>query len=310
VSRRELVIGTRGSELALWQAKHTQALLMARFPEEGFPLQIIKTQGDRIQDHALYKVEDKGFFTKEIEAALLTRQIDIAVHSLKDLPTESPPGLAIGAVPAREDARDVWVARGGGGPHDLPAGGRVGTSSLRRQAQLRALRSDLAFVDLRGNVPTRLRRLEEGALDAVVLARAGLARLGILPAEARELPLEWMLPAPGQGALAIQVRADDAESRRRVGELEDRGVRLAVTAERAFLSRLQGGCLVPVGAHAFQDGDELLRGERKGRAGTEDDAAALGNALADDLLARGAGPVLERVRQFLRASQSGGGAGV
>lgn len=317
MSGREFVIGTRGSELALWQARHTQALLTAGFPQDRFRLEIIKTQGDRVQDRALYKVEDKGFFTKEIEEALLAGRIDIAVHSLKDLPTESPEGLAIAAVPEREDAHDVWVTRTGGGPLEQPAGLRVGTASLRRQAQLRALRPDFVFEDLRGNVPTRLRRLEEGRLDAVVLARAGLSRLGLLPDSAFPLPFAMMLPAPGQGALGIQVRDDDEEVRERVDRLDQAEARMAVTAERTFLSQLQGGCLVPVGAHAtFENGalrlrgmvadlsgDPLFRGERSATTGSRAEAAALGAALADDLLARGAGPVLDRVREFLRRAQ-------
>lgn len=319
---RSLVIGTRGSELALWQARHVQALLAARFPGEEFRLEIIRTQGDRIQDRALFRVEDKGFFTKELEDALRERRIDAAVHSLKDLPTETPAGLSVAAVPAREDAHDVWISRDGSGLREAPPGARVGTSSLRRQAQIRALRPDLVFEDLRGNVPTRLRRLEEGRCDALVLARAGLARLGLLPAAARELPFEEVLPAPGQGALGIEIRADDPAVLDRVRALEDPTARRTVTAERAFLARLQGGCLVPVGAHATVEGeglrlvgmvadlsgDPLIRGEASGplRASDPPEAAALGILLAEDLLARGAGPILDRVRAFLRA-QAGRG---
>jgi hydroxymethylbilane synthase len=318
VNGREFIVGTRGSELALWQARHTQALLGRRSPHVRVRLETIKTRGDREQEHALYKVEDKGFFTKEIEEALRSRRIDIAVHSLKDLPTESPAGLVIAAVPEREDAHDVWVARSGGGPLEAPPGARVGTSSLRRQAQLRALRPDLRFEDLRGNVPTRLRRLDEARFDAVVLARAGLARLELLPEATFELPFELMLPAPAQGALGIQVRSEDEEALRLVFELNDPATRLAVTAERAFLSRLQGGCLVPVGAHASPEadglhlsgmvadlsGDPLLRGRRAAPATNVTEAETLGFALADDLLVQGAGPVLDRVREFFRRART------
>jgi hydroxymethylbilane synthase len=314
VTRRVFTIGSRGSDLALWQARHVQSLLRERHPGEDFPIEIIRTQGDRIQDRPLYKVEDKGFFTREIEDALLGGRIDIAVHSLKDLPTASPAGLTIGAVPPREDPRDVWLSRDGVSLKEAAPGSRVGTSSLRRQAQLRALRPDFAFEELRGNVPTRVRKLQEGRYDAVVLARAGLHRLGLLPENAQELPLEQVLPAPGQGALGVQVRGDDEEVLARVSLLEDRDVRLAVTAERSLLARLQGGCLVPVGACgtvesgllrlramvADLSGDPIFRASCDREVTTLDDASVAGRALADDLIAQGAGPVLERVRAFLR----------
>lgn len=337
---RALRIGSRGSDLALWQARHVQSLLQARYPGREFPIEIIRTSGDRIQDRALYKIEDKGFFTKEIEDALLAERVDIAVHSLKDLPTESPDVLAVAAIPEREDPHDVWLSRDGLGPMEIAQGARVGTSSLRRQAQLRALRGDLRFEDLRGNVPTRVRKLFDGEYDAVVLARAGLHRLGLLPGNAVLLPFEQVLPAPGQGALAIQVRRDDEESFAQVSVLEDADARLAVTAERTFLNRLQGGCLVPVGAHAEMragslrlrgmvadlTGEPIFRGEETaeigegaerilaggqsgGGAGSPrvEQAAALGLRLADRLLGDGAGPVLDRVREFLRSQTSRGG---
>ncbi len=326
---RAFTIGSRGSDLALWQARHVQALLRERFPREEFSIRIIETKGDVIREGALYKFEDKGFFTKEIEHALLDGRIDIAVHSLKDLPTESDSALLVAAIPAREDAHDVWLSRDGSGPDALTPGARVGTSSLRRQAQLRARRPDLVYEDLRGNVPTRVRKLEEGQYDAVVLARAGLARLGLLPDSATVLPFEWMLPAPGQGALGIQVRSGDVEASARVSTLDDAAVRSAVTAERAFLARLQGGCLVPVGAFAepFEgglalrgmvadlSGKPIFRGERVGAAGaspaagTNEEAAALGRALADELLASGAGPVLDAVREFLTQTRRPPGPG-
>ncbi len=330
---RTFIIGTRGSDLALWQARHVQQRLRDLFPAEEIRLEIVQTKGDRIRDGALYKFEDRGFFTKEIEDALLEGRIDLAVHSLKDLPTESPAGLLIAAVPSREDPHDVWLSNDGSGPGEIAAGRRVGTASLRRQAQLRAIRPDLEYVDLRGNVPTRVRKLASGDYDAVVLARAGLARLNLLPEKARVLPFDWMLPAPGQGALGIQVREADAETRERARVLEDPGARLAVTAERSLLARLQGGCSVPVGAFAEPEagdphglaagdphrvaagdphrlllrgmvadlsGSPLLRGARAEVCVTEADAALLGRALADELLAAGAGPILERVRALFR----------
>jgi hydroxymethylbilane synthase len=336
---RTLRIGSRGSELALWQARHVQSLLRARFVEEDFPIEIIRTSGDRIQDRALYKVEDKGFFTKEIEEALLSGRIDLAVHSLKDLPTESPAGLTVAAVPEREDAHDVWLSLDGSGPLKAAPNARVATSSLRRRAQLRALRPDLTYEDLRGNVPTRVQKLRDGLYDAVVLARAGLYRLGLLPENAVVLPFEAVLPAPGQGALGIQTRSDDLAARSRAAVLQDDDALWAVTAERAFLGRLQGGCLVPVGAHAVVRGDRLclagmvadlsgapiFRGEEErvlvgssvGSAVTLEngargaglhEATALGISLADRLLAEGAGPVLEAVREYLRREVGSGGS--
>jgi len=309
----------------LWQTHYIRGRLSELFPDWEFPVEIIKTSGDRIQDRALYRVEDKGFFTKEIEEALGGGRIDVAVHSLKDLPVESPPGLLVAAIPPREDPRDLWIARGGFGWMEAPRGCRVGTSSLRRRAQLLALRPDLTFVELRGNVPTRLRRLEEGAYDAVVLARAGLHRLDLIPEGARTIEPEQLLPAPGQGALAVQVRRDDSEARACLARLDDPETRATVTAERALLKHLQGGCLVPVGALArFREnrlqlsgmvadlsGRPIFRGEESTAGGTVsgDDATRLGERLAQRLLDEGAGPVLDSVREFLRKSQTGKGSG-
>ncbi len=311
---RTIRIGTRGSQLALWQARHVQSLLAVHHPGREFPIEIIKTQGDRIQDRALYRVEDKGFFTKELEDALLDERIDLAVHSLKDLPTELPEALVIAAIPAREDPHDVWLARDGSSLADAPAGARVGTSSLRRQAQLRALRPDLVPVDLRGNVPTRLQKLEEGVYHAIVLARAGLHRLGLLPPQAQVLPFEQILPAPGQGALGVEVRAVDEKTRQIVGSLDDTAARLEVTAERALLHALQGGCLVPVGAHArwaggslelagvvaALSGEPLLRSSATMAVSSEEEARDLGARVASELISAGAGPLLDEVRGSVR----------
>src|SRR5438105_59363 len=243
-----LVIASRGSQIALWQARWVSAQLSAAGHE--CRIEIIKTTGDKITDVPLMKVGSKGLFTKEIEEALLDGRADLAVHSLKDLPTELPAGLVLAAVPEREDARDALVVN----PTtkriaDLPAGARVGTSSLRRSAQLRNLRPDLVVESIRGNVDTRLRKLDEGQYDAILLAAAGLKRLGWAARIAEILPVERMCPAVGQGALAIETRATGS-GYNACALLDHAETRAAVTAERALLSALGGGCQVPIGAHA------------------------------------------------------------
>ncbi len=241
-----LTIGSRGSKLALWQARHIQSRL-----SEPSRIEIIHTTGDKIQDVALSKVGSKGLFTKEIEEALLNRSIDLAVHSLKDLPTELPAGLTLAAIPERADPRDALV----GCPlADLPRGARVGTSSLRRSSQLHALRPDLRIESIRGNVDTRLRKLDEGQFDAILLAAAGLLRLGLESRITELLDPEVMCPAVGQGALAIETRAGDSICR----ELDHAPTRIAVTAERALLRALGGGCQVPIGAVAAAHGSSLV----------------------------------------------------
>lgn len=278
-----LRIGSRGSDLALWQARHVQSCL-----KEPADIVVIKTRGDEIQHLSLDKVEGKGFFTKEIEAALLAREVDIAVHSYKDLPTEAVPGLLVAAVPARAPIEDVLVRRADAPSSaerwGLPHGARVGTSSLRRQAQLRSRRADLELVMLRGNVPTRVGRVTSGELDAVVLARAGLTRLGFIDGPrstglaVHTIPIDDVCPAPAQGALAIQVRADDAHAQRAVHVLHDELVARCVTTERALLRRFGGGCHLPLGAScsiaqgelwlralvAAPDGHERLTAEARG----------------------------------------------
>ncbi|HZH80118.1 MAG TPA: hydroxymethylbilane synthase [Gemmatimonadales bacterium] len=248
-----LRLGTRGSQLALWQAEWVKAALA----RNGITavLEVIKTQGDTDVDRPLHLLEGKGFFTKEIEQALVDARIDVAVHSLKDLPTRLPEGLALGAVPARADPAEVLVTRGPGGGvaslAGLASGVRIGTSSLRRTAQIRYLRADLDIVPLRGNVPTRLRKVREGqdGLDAALLTRAELERLGLAAgAGARLDPLEVM-PAPGQGALGLEVRADDGKARAALAPLEDAMSARAVMAERALLAALEGGCQAPVAAY-------------------------------------------------------------
>ncbi|MBZ5725267.1 MAG: hydroxymethylbilane synthase [Acidobacteriia bacterium] len=295
-----LVIASRGSQLALWQARWVSGQLTSRGRE--CRIEVIKTTGDKITDVPLAQVGTKGLFTKEIEEALLDGRADLAVHSLKDLPTELPAGLVLAAVPEREDARDAVVGRT---LSSLPAGAKVGTSSLRRAAQLRKLRPDLTVESVRGNLDTRLRKLDEGQYDAILLAAAGLKRLGWGDRIAEILPAETMCSAVGQGALAIETRAtgpgfDAARA------LDHAATHAAVTAERGVLGALGGGCQVPIGAYATvadgrlrmvaivaaPDGAELVRAEAEGPAG---DAERIGRELGAELLERGARRILETV---------------
>lgn len=303
---QRITIGTRGSKLALWQTNWVKSEIERRHSGVEVDVKVISTKGDRVLDVSLPTLgqQGKGLFTKELEEAILEHRVDLAVHSLKDLPTELPIGLKIGAICEREDVRDALVAREGIGSFDqLPQGARVGTSSLRRQAQLRAVRSDLAIEPVRGNVDTRLRKLDQGEFDALVLAAAGLHRLSYADRITEYLSREFILPAVGQGALAIETRADDSSVNEIVLSLNDEPTRLACTAERAFLEGLGGGCLVPIAAYATiedgllrlaglvarPDGSETVRGERKGAA---DNAQSVGRYLADELLSRGANRIL------------------
>jgi hydroxymethylbilane synthase len=251
-------LGTRGSDLALWQTEHVRSLLEQAWPGKQFEIEIITTRGDVVLDTPLPLIGGKGVFTAELEAALREGAIGFAVHSLKDLPTEAPDGLVIGAVTERASVVDVLVSRSGQGLDALPPGAAVGTSSTRRAAQLLRYRPSLNLLDLRGNVPTRVRKAldPDGPYDAVVLARAGLERLGMLDAVTEELPLDIMLPAPGQGALAVQCR-DEAPSLALLQPLNHAATWAAVSAERAFLAGLGGGCAVPVAAYAFIDAKRL-----------------------------------------------------
>ena len=299
-------IATRRSALAMWQARHVSGLLTAREPGLEVQLLELMTRGDRILDVPLSEVGGKGLFVKEIEDALLRGEAQIAVHSMKDLPANEPPGLVIAAVPVREDPRDALVSHGKK-LSELPQGARVGTASLRRSAQLMALRPDLKIETIRGNVATRLRKIDEG-FDAVVLAHAGLKRLGLVDKVAQIFSTEEMLPAVAQGALAIEARQDDAETLRRLAPLEDRTTRIQIEAERGFLRKLQGGCQVPIAGHAEVkgelvrlrglvanlDGTVIIRGERSGPAAQ---AAEVGEGLADELLARGAGEILSAIEK-------------
>jgi len=298
----KLRIGSRGSQLALWQANHISRLLGGR--GHDVEIEIIHTTGDKITDVALAKVGTKGMFTKEIEEALGAGQVDLAVHSLKDLPTELPGGFEIAAITERQDPRDAFCSRRYSKIEDLPKGARVGTSSLRRQAQLKAIRPDLDIHPLRGNVDTRLRKLEQGEYDAIILASAGLMRLGKTEWIKQIMLAEVMCPAAGQGALGIEIREGDAKTRDLISFLDDPSTRAATTCERALLNRLGGGCQVPIGAFAKlntgrlhlesmvadPDGSKLLRDSREGS-----DPEKLGNAAGAALLARGGAQILEAV---------------
>ncbi len=298
-----ILIATRSSELALFQARQVQSALSARGVESE--LKTYKTVGDRRLDQPLSEIGAKGLFTKELEDDLIAGRVQCCVHSLKDLPTEMPPGLDVVALLPREDPRDVLLVNAALGVKtlgDLPPGTRVGTSSLRRRAQLLARRRDLEVVELRGNVPTRVRKVDERVVDAAVLAAAGLHRLGIAERIDQYLdPPDW-LPAAGQGAIAIQIRADDGPTRRLLAPLGDRITMIDTTAERAFLAALEGGCQVPIGAavirgcittlHGFiadVRGEQVIRGDI---AIDEDAPAAGGAALAARLRGEGADSVL------------------
>jgi hydroxymethylbilane synthase len=293
------VIGSRGSALALWQARHIAGKLEAL--GEQTRVEIIKTTGDKIQDVPLSQVGGKGLFTKEIEEALLAGAIDLAVHSMKDVPAEVPRGLVLAAIPEREEARDALIA------HvplaDLKPGAKIGTSSLRRSSQLRALQRGLIIETLRGNVDTRLRRLDEGRYDAIVLAAAGLRRLGWQDRIRELIPVDVMCPAVGQGALAIETRDDSGAAQELARRLNHAETSIAVSAERALLSTLGGGCQVPVGAHArldggtirihaivaSPDGSRLLRGDHEGTD------PSVGVQLGSRLLDQGAREILSEV---------------
>lgn len=258
-SSGSLRIGTRGSPLALAQAREVRARLAAAhgWDEDSITLEIIRTTGDRIQDRPLSEAGGKGLFTKEIEEALLARQIDLAVHSAKDVPTILPEGLVLAACLPREDPRDVFISAKAKSFAELPRGAVVGTASLRRQAIVKRARPDLQIVNLRGNVETRLRKLEEGAADAIVLALAGLRRLGLADRATTVLSVDEFLPAVGQGAIALEIRADDARTRRMLAAIDDADTSTALAAERAFLEVLDGSCKTPIAGHAVVSGSTL-----------------------------------------------------
>lgn len=330
----QLRIGSRGSQLALWQANHISALLRARGHE--VEIEIIHTTGDKITDVPLAMVGakgglGKGIFTKEIEEALAAGRVDLAVHSLKDLPTELPPGFELAAITEREDPRDAFCSVRFSSFQELPRGARVGTSSLRRQAQLKAVRPDLDIHPLRGNVDTRLRKLEQGEYDAIILAAAGLKRLGRTELIKQIIPAEIMCPAAGQGALGIEIREGDTATRAHLEFLNDPAARAATTCERALLNSLGGGCQVPIGAFAeirmpgdlkgrdFSRADSSIQSQaalaagahlhldaivadpdgskvlRESRDGNANDPEKLGNDVGQTLLSRGGDEILEAV---------------
>ena len=301
-----LRIATRKSPLALWQANHVRDALLSRNPDLEIELLTMTTQGDKILDTPLAKVGGKGLFVKELELGMLDGRADLAVHSMKDVPVEFPEGLGLSAVLPREDPRDALISNKFSSIDELPEGARVGTSSLRRQCQLRARRPDLEIRDLRGNVNTRLRKLDEGEYDAILLAAAGVKRMGWEPRITELLTPEQFIPAIGQGAIGIEIRLDDERVRGLVGELNDAQTATRVLAERALNEALQGGCQVPIAGYSEishgvivlralvgrPDGTELVQGVISGRP---EDAEELGRVLAEDLLSRGAREILEQV---------------
>jgi hydroxymethylbilane synthase len=308
--------GTRASRLALWQTEHVIARLSQVWPALSFERVHVRTLGDRIPDVPLPRIGDRGLFTRELEEGLHRGTIDFAVHSLKDLPTEQPDGLALGAVLGREDPREVLVSREGRRLADLPPGARLGTSSLRRRAQVLALRRDLVIADIRGNVPTRIEKVRHGTYDATLLAMAGLHRLDLMDAVAEVFPEEMMAPAPGQGALAVQVRAGDDRLQRIVAAIDDAGARFATAAERRVLSALEGGCQAPIGALATWvtagrlrllaivaavDGARVLRASEERVVRDEPEALALGDAVAETLAHQGAHALIREARQLAGA---------
>jgi hydroxymethylbilane synthase len=306
-----LRLGTRGSRLALWQAEWVRSELQRRNPDITVELVTIKTQGDKITDVPLAKVGGKGLFIKEIEEALLAGHVDLAVHSMKDMPALVPPGLIIGAVPQRENPLDVLISNRYESLEALPRGARLGTGSLRRSAQVLFLRPDIQIVPLRGNLDTRLRKLDETGLDAIILAAAGMLRLGQAQRISSYLDVSQMVPAVGQGALCIEIRERDAGIRDLIATLDHGDTHTAIRAERSFLKRLDGGCQVPLASYARRiddrlqmsglvaepDGSRILKTSAEGPCLQ---AEALGRHVADELLTQGAAAILERLQPHAR----------
>ena len=308
---KHVTIGSRGSQLALWQAHHIKAVLEQSFPGLEVRLEIIKTMGDAILDSPLSQIGDKGLFTKEIEHALLQGTIDLAVHSFKDVPTQLPPGLTIGAVSKREDVRDVFIAHPAKpyrGIDDVPQGGTIATGSLRRRAQLLHLRPDLQIVDLRGNLNTRFAKLEGSDWDGMILARAGVVRLEMGSRITETIPLDRMLPAVGQGALGLELRSDDSATAKLLAPIHSEATARATEAERALLRYVEGGCQIPLGAHArieegelaidgvigSLDGKKIVRAALRGRP---EEAGEIGERLAKTLVEMGGKAILDEIRK-------------
>jgi len=306
VKRKKITIGTRGSKLALWQANHIADCIRAQYPDVDVELLHIVTTGDKILDVPLARIGGKGLFTKELETAMLNGQIDLAVHSLKDMPTELPEGLLLAAITERVDAGDAFISPNYGTVDNLPQGARVGTSSLRRKAQLLKYRPDLKIGDLRGNLDTRLKKLENGEFDGIILAVAGLKRLGWQEKITQVLPQDICLPAVGQGALAIEARSDDAEVLKMLAFLNHQETRWAVEAERMYLAEVEGGCQIPIGVFGRIEQEVLtleaailsVDGARQIRqtiSGSPQDGKKLGRDLAQRMLGEGGREILQEL---------------
>ncbi|MCP5002529.1 MAG: hydroxymethylbilane synthase [Planctomycetes bacterium] len=308
---KKIVIGSRGSKLALIQANWVKAQLEEKYPETEFIIEKIKTTGDKITDVPLAKIGGVGLFTKELESALLDKKVDLVVHSAKDVQTEIPEGLALGAYTERKDPHDVLISNNNVSLRDLPKKAKIGTSSLRRRSQILAFRPDIEVVDIRGNLDTRLQKMESGEFDAIVVAMAGLLRFGVSDKASEVIPYEIMLPAVGQGALCIEIRDGDLFVEKIVSILNDYNTSYAVRAERSMLAKLQGGCQVPIGAHAevlypvnlklegvvgSLDGTTIYRDTVFGKV---DDCEVLGLELANKLAGMGGYNILREIRSGL-----------
>ncbi|MEW6087427.1 MAG: hydroxymethylbilane synthase [bacterium] len=306
MSKKKIIIGSRGSRLALWQTEFVISKIGADSPDIEIEIKKIKTTGDKILDVALAKVGDKGLFVKEIEEALLRKEIDLAVHSMKDVPTNLPPGLCIGVILQREDNHDVFISDSYNKIEELPLNGSIGTSSLRRIAQLMSVRPDLKFKDLRGNIQTRLKKMKELNLDGIILAAAGVKRLGYHESIRQVIPYDLILPAVGQGSIGIEIRSDDVKIKKIIGGLNHEESYWSIMAERAMLRRLEGGCQVPIGSWGRIEKGRLvlngviasLDGKRLYKAGLDSeikDAEKTGIKLAENLLSQGGDKILEEI---------------
>ncbi len=312
--KNKLVLGSRGSKLALWQTRSVAQQLQSFFPELVLEIKIIETTGDAILETALSKIGDKGLFTKQIEEKLINGEIDIAVHSLKDLPTTLPDGLKIGAVTAREIPNDALISTKYNSIDDLPNNATVATGSLRRKSQLLAYRADLKIVEIRGNVPTRIKKMVETNIDATILAFAGVHRLGLDSYIKQKIPFEIMLPAVAQGVIGIEIRTVDAETAELLSAINDEDTEICVLAERSFLRTLEGGCQVPIGGNAHLNGDKITLegfvGNFDGSAtigdivsGSRNNAVQLGIELAQRMIKKGADNLLSETRNASEKAQ-------
>lgn len=304
MARKEIIVGSRGSRLALIQSELVISELKKHYPQIDFKIKKIKTIGDKILDKTLNKIGGKGLFVKEIETALLKGEIDMAVHSMKDVPSEFPKGLQISAITKRKDVRDILITKEGNSFNELKQGAKIGTSSLRREAQLRGLRNDLNIVPIRGNVETRINKIKEMDLDGVILAAAGLIRLGLEDRISESFSPYDIVPAVGQGALGIETREDDSLIKEMVSKINDDSTSLAVKGERRFMTILNGGCHVPVGGFAYIEDDKLkmvgmvssIDGQRIIKAHGEDEVqnyGELGSKIAEEVLSRGGREILQ-----------------